>query len=349
MVESVVKKHPGVSDKLGILPNSCCCISMIERPLQFSRLSPTQRQAGAAPVHEPEMAPAIELELGASVAVSGEPSGRDEATANVRSPLTSLTLAKLEKRLRKLTGKAVVEYNMIEDGDRVMVCLSGGKDSYTLLDMLLHLQRVAPISFELAVVNLDQKQPGFPQHILPEYLCSQSVNFHVIERDTYSVVKRVVPEGQTTCALCSRLRRGTLYGFASSMGYNKIALGHHRDDIVETLFLNLFHGGKLQAMPPKLLSDDGQHMVIRPLAMVPETLIEAYAEKRRFPIIPCDLCGSQPNLQRAKIKAMLRQWESEFPGRTESIFSAIRDVRPSQLADLNLFDFVALKRDSSAE
>jgi len=230
-----------------------------------------------------------------------------------------------------------------------MVCLSGGKDSYTLLDMLLHLQRVAPVSFELAVVNLDQKQPGFPEHILPEYLRSQAVNFHVIERDTYSVVKRVVPEGQTTCALCSRLRRGTLYGFASSMGYNKIALGHHRDDIVETLFLNLFHGGRLQAMPPKLLSDDGQHMVIRPLAGVPETLIEAYAEKKRFPIIPCDLCGSQPNLQRATIKRMLRQWESEYPGRTESIYSAIRDIRPSQLADQNLFDFVGLNKDSTAE
>jgi len=210
------------------------------------------------------------------------------------------------------------------------------------------VQRVAPVSFELAAVNLDQKQPGFPQRTLPEYLRSLAVDYHVIERDTYSVVKRVVPEGQTTCALCSRLRRGTLYGFASSMGYNKIALGHHRDDIVETLFLNLFHGGKLQAMPPKLLSDDGQHMVIRPLAMVPETLIEAYANKKRFPIIPCDLCGSQPNLQRAKIKAMLRQWESEYPGRTESIFSAIRDVRPSQLADQKLFDFFGLNKEKPA-
>jgi len=341
---------------------------MIERPLEFTPLSQTG-QASAASEPEPQHARSrignrdhsgnpigsapIGVDLPTADVLATKSIATDVAAADPTKPYAvtqaSHSVDKLEKRLRKLTGKAVVEYNMIESGDRVMVCLSGGKDSYTLLDMLLHLQRVAPVSFELAVVNLDQKQPGFPQHILPEYLRSLSVNFHVIERDTYSVVKRVVPEGQTTCALCSRLRRGTLYGFANSMGYNKIALGHHRDDIVETLFLNLFHGGRLQAMPPKLLSDDGQHMVIRPLAAVPETLIEAYAEKKQFPIIPCDLCGSQPNLQRAKIKRMLRQWESEYPGRTESIFSAIRDIRPSQLADQNLFDFAGLNKDSVAD
>ncbi len=251
-------------------------------------------------------------------------------------------LRKLEKRLRRLCGKAVVDYNMIEEGDRIMVCLSGGKDSYTLLEMLRHLQVVAPINFTLTAVNLDQKQPGFPEHILPGYLQALGVDYKVIERDTYSVVKRVIPEGGTTCGLCSRLRRGTLYGFAEEHGFTKIALGHHRDDIVETLFLNLFHGGKLQAMPPKLKSDDGRNIVIRPLAYVPEHLIEDYAERKQFPIIPCDLCGSQPNLQRATIKAMLRQWEAENPGRTESIFSAICDVRPSQLADKSLFDFASL-------
>ena len=318
---------------------------MIERPLEFTRLS--QAQPSAAGEQEARTSRAIDVGFYPPAATAKNKITVDEVAADVSrhglaAARNSPPVEKLEKQLRRLTGKAVVEYNMIETGDRIMVCLSGGKDSYTLLEMLLHLQRVAPVSFELAAVNLDQKQPGFPQHILPEYLRSQAVNYHVIERDTYSVVKRVVPEGQTTCALCSRLRRGTLYGFANSMGYNKIALGHHRDDIVETLFLNLFHGGRLQAMPPKLLSDDGQHMVIRPLAMVPEKLIEAYAEKKAFPIIPCDLCGSQPNLQRAKIKAMLRQWESEHPGRTESIFSAIRDVRPSQLADQKLFDFFAL-------
>ena len=256
-------------------------------------------------------------------------------------------LRKLEKRLRRLCGKAVVDYNMIEEGDRIMVCLSGGKDSYTLLEMLRHFQAVAPVNFSICAVNLDQKQPGFPEHVLPAYLKSLGIEYRIIERDTYSVVKRVIPEGATTCSLCSRLRRGTLYGFAEEQGFNKIALGHHRDDMVETLFLNMFHGGKLQSMPPKLKSDDGCNVIIRPLAYVPEVLIEDYAERKQFPIIPCDLCGSQPNLQRATIKAMLRQWERDNPGRTESIFSAICDVRPSQLGDRSLFDFASLAIDEA--
>ena len=249
---------------------------------------------------------------------------------------------KLAKRLRRNTAEAIVDYNMIDDGDRIMVCVSGGKDSYTMLDMLLSLQRVAPVKFELLAVNLDQKQPGFPADILPGYLKALGVDYHVIERDTYSVVKRVIPEGKTTCGLCSRLRRGTLYGYAQEHGYNKIALGHHRDDIIETLFLNMFHGGSLQAMPPKLLSDDGANVVIRPLAYCKEKDIENYAQRREFPIIPCDLCGSQPNLQRQKTKEMLHNWDREFPGRIESIFSAIRNVKPSQLADPNLHDFASL-------
>ena len=251
-------------------------------------------------------------------------------------------LRKLEKQLRKLTGQAVVDFNMLEEGDRVMVCLSGGKDSYTMLEMLLHLQRVAPIDFSLTAVNLDQKQPGFPADVLPDYLAKRGVDYHIIERDTYSVVKRVIPEGETTCGLCSRLRRGTLYGFAEAHGFTRIALGHHRDDIIETLFLNLFNGGRLQSMPPKLLSDDGKHIVIRPLAYAPESLIETYAGYKGFPIIPCDLCGSQPNLQRATIKQMLRDWEACYPGRVESIFSAIGNVRLSQLADRSQFDFEGL-------
>jgi len=236
---------------------------------------------------------------------------------------------------------------MIEHGDRVMVCLSGGKDSYTMLDMLLHLQRHAPLDFELCAVNLDQKQPGFPTTVLPAYLDALGVPYHVIERDTYSVVKRVIPEGQTTCGLCSRLRRGTLYGFAEQIGCNRIALGHHREDIVETLFLNLFNGGKLQAMPPKLLSDDGRNIVIRPLAYCREEDIKTYAQARSFPIIPCDLCGTQPNLQRQSIKAMLRQWDEQYPGRVESIFTAIKNVSPSQLGDPELFDFASLEVDRS--
>ena len=249
---------------------------------------------------------------------------------------------KLQKRLRRSVGQAIQDFNMIEDGDRVMVCLSGGKDSFVMLDILRKLQARAPVRFELVAVNLDQKQPGFPEHVLPEYLQGIGVPFHIIEQDTYSVVKRVVPEGKTTCGLCSRLRRGTLYTFAKEHGMTRIALGHHRDDILETLFLNLFHGGKLKAMPPKLLSDDGRHVVIRPLAYCRERDLAAYAEARQFPIIPCNLCGSQPNLQRQAIKAMLRQWEKQFPGRIENLFAALRNVAPSHLADTELFDFAGL-------
>jgi tRNA 2-thiocytidine biosynthesis protein TtcA len=254
-----------------------------------------------------------------------------------------LEFNKLQKRLRRQVGSAIVDYKMIDDGDKVMVCLSGGKDSYTMLDILLSLQKTAPIRFELVAVNMDQKQPGFPEEVLPRYLSSIGVDFHVIEKDTYSIVKEVVPEGKTTCGLCSRLRRGTLYGFADEIGANKIALGHHRDDIIETLFLNLFYGGKLKAMPPKLLSDDKRHIVIRPLAYCAEEDIAQFAQMKAFPIIPCNLCGSQENLQRQVIKDMLQQWECQHPGRTETIFSAIRNVQSSQLADLNLFDFVNLE------
>lgn len=258
---------------------------------------------------------------------------------------------KLIKRLRRLTGQAISDYNMIEAGDRVMVCLSGGKDSYTMLDVLLHLQRSAPIDFEIIAVNLDQKQPGFPEHVLPEYLEDLGVPYYILERDTYSVVRSVIPEGKTTCGLCSRLRRGTLYGFAEQIGATKIALGHHRDDIVETLFLNMFFGGKLKAMPPKLLSDDKQNIVIRPLAYCKETDIERFASQQGFPIIPCNLCGSQENLQRVEIKKMLTEWERDYPGRTETIFKSLKNVSPSQLADGTLFDFetLALQRERGSE
>ena len=258
---------------------------------------------------------------------------------------------KVRKRLRRHTGRAIADYKMIEGGDRVMVCLSGGKDSYTMLDILLHLQRSAPTHFEIIAVNLDQKQPGFPEHVLPEYLESLGVAYYVLERDTYSVVRSVIPEGKTTCGLCSRLRRGTLYGFAEQIGAHKIALGHHRDDIVETLFLNLFFGGKLKAMPPKLLSDDKRNVVIRPLAYCKESDIEAYANHEAYPIIPCNLCGSQENLQRVDVKRMLRDWEKQYPGRTETIFKSLANVSPSQLADRKLFDFGSLvvHRDDSRE
>ncbi|HPF60221.1 MAG TPA: tRNA 2-thiocytidine(32) synthetase TtcA [Candidatus Competibacteraceae bacterium] len=249
---------------------------------------------------------------------------------------------KLQKRLRRNVGRAIQDFNMIEDGDRVMVCLSGGKDSFALLDILRNLQARAPVSFELIAVNLDQKQPGFPEHVLPEYLRRIGIPFHILEQDTYSVVKRVIPEGKTTCGLCSRLRRGILYTFAAEQGMTKIALGHHRDDILETLFLNMFHGGKLKAMPPKLLSDDGQHVVIRPLAYCQERDLATYAEISQFPVIPCNLCGSQDNLQRQAIKAMLRQWEKQFPGRVENLFAALQNVVPSHLADTGLFNFSRL-------
>ncbi|MBK8510235.1 MAG: tRNA 2-thiocytidine(32) synthetase TtcA [Candidatus Competibacteraceae bacterium] len=249
---------------------------------------------------------------------------------------------KLQKRLRRNVGRAIQDFNMIEEGDRVMVCLSGGKDSFAMLDILCNLRLRAPVPFELVAVNLDQKQPGFPEHVLPDYLRGIGVPFHIIEQDTYSVVKRVIPEGKTTCGLCSRLRRGILYSFAAERGMTKIALGHHRDDLMETLFLNMFHGGKLKAMPPKLLSDDGRHVVIRPLAYCRERDLEAYAELRQFPIIPCNLCGSQDNLQRQAIKQMLRQWERQFPGRVDNIFAALQNVAPSHLADPALFDFAGL-------
>ncbi len=254
---------------------------------------------------------------------------------------------KLHKRLRRNIGRAIADFTMIEDGDKVMVCLSGGKDSYTLLDILLHLQKTAPIQFDILAVNLDQKQPGFPENILPTYLEDLGVHYHIIERDTYSVVKRVIPEGATTCSLCSRLRRGSLYGYAREQGITKIALGHHRDDILETFFLNLFYTGKLKAMPPKLLSDDGQNIIIRPLAYCKEKDIARYADYKQFPIIPCNLCGSQENLQRQAMKTMLEQWDKLFPGRLESIFSSLQNIAPSQLADTQLFDFMGLKINRS--
>jgi tRNA 2-thiocytidine biosynthesis protein TtcA len=271
---------------------------------------------------------------------SGESSG--ERSKEGARPALSTTQRKLQAQLRGLVGKAIEDYAMITEGDKVMVCLSGGKDSYTLLDLLLSLQRSAPVRFELVAVNLDQKQPGFPEEVLPGYLTALGVPFHIIEQDTYSVVKRVIPEGKTMCGLCSRLRRGALYHWAANNGITKIALGHHRDDILETLFLNLFFGGRLKAMAPKLRSDDGRHVVIRPLAYVPEREIARYARARAFPIIPCTLCGSQETAQRKQIKQMLNDWEREHPGRSESIFSALRQVEPGTLADPQLFDFAAL-------
>ena len=255
----------------------------------------------------------------------------------------SRTLERLAARLRGAVGKAIADYQMIGAGDRVMVCLSGGKDSYTLLDMLMSLKRSAPVRFELLAVNLDQKQPGFPAEVLPLYLESVGVPYHIIGQDTYGVVRRVVPEGRTLCGLCSRLRRGALYRFAASQGISKIALGHHRDDIVETLFLNLFFGGRLKAMAPKLLSDDGRHVVIRPLAYAAERDIARYARGRCFPLIPCKLCGSQENLQRVAVKRMLADWERQFPGRTETIFRALRHVELEHLADPRRFDFAGLE------
>lgn len=256
---------------------------------------------------------------------------------------------KLQKRLRRNVGRAIEQYNMIEEGDKIMVCLSGGKDSYGMLDILLNLQQSAPIHFDIVAVNLDQKQPGFPEQVLPEYLDELGVAYHILEKDTYSIVKSVVPEGKTTCALCSRLRRGSLYGFAEEIGATKIALGHHRDDIIETLFLNLFYGGSLKAMPPKLLSDDKRNIVIRPLAFCKESDLVEYAKYKSFPIIPCNLCGSQENLQRQAIKAMLNDWHKQHPGRIESIFGAVSNIAPSQLGDSDLFDFETLQIDRSIE
>jgi tRNA 2-thiocytidine biosynthesis protein TtcA len=254
----------------------------------------------------------------------------------------AVDFSKLQKRLRRDVGRAIEDFGMIEEGDKVMVCLSGGADSYTMLDILQILQQRAPISFELVVVNLDQKQPGFPEHVLPDYLDQAKVPYHILEQDTYSVVTEIIPEGKTMCGLCSRLRRGILYTFAKSNGFTKIALGHHRDDIIETLFLNMFYGGKLKSMPPKLLSDDGENIVIRPLAYCKEKDIKQYAEHQAFPIIPCTLCGSQDNLQRQVIKEMLQEWDKNHPGRIETIFSSMQTVVPSHLADIDSFDFKGL-------
>jgi tRNA 2-thiocytidine biosynthesis protein TtcA len=246
---------------------------------------------------------------------------------------------KLAKRLRRLAGQAIADYDMIRDGDKVMVCLSGGKDSYALLDILLHLKAHAPINFDIVAVNLDQKQPNFPEHVLPDYLKQLGVPFHIEEQDTYSTVKRVIPEGKTMCSLCSRLRRGVLYRVASELGATKVALGHHRDDILETFLLNMFYGGKLKTMPPKLVSDDGKHVVIRPLAYCEEKDLAEWAEVKQFPIIPCTLCGSQENLKRKEAKALLREWEKKFPGRVETMLTALQNITPSHMLDTQLFDF----------
>lgn len=257
---------------------------------------------------------------------------------------TNLEIKKLQKRLLSQTGKAIADFNMIEDGDKVMVCLSGGKDSYGMLDLLMQLQKKAPVNFELVAVNLDQGQPGFPVDVLPNYLKQLGVPFEIITEDTFSIVQRVIPEGKTTCSLCSRLRRGILYTYAERIGATKIALGHHRDDIIETFFLNLFYNGKVKAMPPKLLSDSGKHVLIRPLAYVKEADLEAFSDYRQFPIIPCNLCGSQENLKRQMVKGMLRGWEAETPGRTDVIFAALKDIKPSHMLDTNLFDFANLQK-----
>ena len=258
-----------------------------------------------------------------------------------------IELNKLQKRLRRNVGNAIADFNMIEDGDKVMVCLSGGKDSYTMLEILRNLQKNAPINFEIIAVNLDQKQPGFPEDVLPNYLESIDQPYYILEKDTYSIVLEKTPEGKTTCALCSRLRRGSLYGFANEIGATKIALGHHRDDIMETLFLNMFYGGKLKAMPPKLLSDDKKNVLIRPLAYCKESDIQAFSDSKQFPIIPCNLCGSQDGLQRQVIKDMLQSWDKQHPGRLDVVFKSIQNVAPSQLADRELFDFTSLQVEAT--
>jgi len=261
----------------------------------------------------------------------------------------SVNRLKLAKRLRHQVGQAIADFGMIEEGDKVMVCLSGGKDSYTMLDILLQLQKKAPVNFELVAVNLDQKQPGFPEHVLPEYLAGTGVAYKILEQDTYSVVKRVIPEGKTMCSLCSRMRRGALYHYAEQEGFTKIALGHHRDDLVSTFFLNLFFHAKISSMPPKLLSDDGKHVVIRPLAMCSEKDIADYADWKQYPIIPCTLCGSQENLQRKIVRRMMAEWEKETPGRIDTIAKALGDIRASQMADPNLFDFLSLGKRGDAQ
>ncbi|EIF29144.1 putative ATPase of the PP-loop superfamily implicated in cell cycle control [Burkholderia sp. Ch1-1] len=301
---------------------------------------------------------APEILNGAATAAAAEAVGAAGATqtaARAKSPLTrreqkeAYENNKLFKRLARQVGEAIVDFNMIEDGDKVMVCLSGGKDSYAMLEILMRLRERAPINFDIVAVNLDQKQPGFPEHVLPEYLKQLDIPFHIENQDTYSIVKRLVPEGKTTCSLCSRLRRGILYRVAGELGATKIALGHHRDDILQTLLLNMFYGGKLKGMPPKLQSDDGKNIVIRPLAYVKETDLEKYAELREFPIIPCNLCGSQPNLKRAEMKALVRDWEKRFPGRIENMFNALSNVVPSHLMDHKLFPFAALRATGEAD
>ena len=267
------------------------------------------------------------------------PASRDKAR---------LALNKLSKRLHRLVGQAIADFNMIEDGDKVMVCVSGGKDSYSLLDILIDMQQRAPIRFDIVAVNLDQKQPGFPEHVLPQYLKSRRVEFHIAEQDTYSTVKRLIPEGKTMCSLCSRLRRGVLYRVASELGATKIALGHHRDDMLQTLFMNMFFGGRMKGMPPKLVSDDGRHMVIRPLAYVAEPDLDRWAQHRQFPIIPCSLCGNQDKLQRVQVKQMLRDWERRFPGRVDNLFSAMGNIVPSHLMDRNHYPFITLKASGVA-
>lgn len=261
----------------------------------------------------------------------------------------SVEISKLDKRLHRLVGQAIHDFNMIEDGDRVMVCVSGGKDSYALLDILTSLRERAPIGFDIVAVNLDQKQPGFPEHVLPDYLSARGVPYRVVEQDTYSIVKRIIPEGKTMCSLCSRLRRGILYRVAAELGATKIALGHHRDDMLQTLFMNMFFGSRMKGMPPKLVSDDGKNIVIRPLAYVAETDLERWAMHRQFPIIPCSLCGNQDNLQRVQIKQMLRQWERDYPGRTDNLLTAMGNIVPSHLMDRQLFPFATLKTTGVAE
>ena len=265
-------------------------------------------------------------------------------TANSIEKKQNYNFNKLQKRLRRNVGNAIADFNMIEEGDKVMVCLSGGKDSYTLLDILLNLQQNAPVNFEIVAVNLDQKQPGFPEHVLPTYLQKIGVDYKIVEENTYGIVKEKIPEGKTTCSLCSRLRRGILYRTATELGATKIALGHHRDDILATLFLNMFYGGKLKSMPPKLISDDGKHIVIRPLAYCKEKDIEKYATAKAFPIIPCNLCGSQPNLQRQVVKEMLNTWDRQYPGRLETMFSAMQNITLSHLCDPKCFDFKGIKQ-----
>ncbi|OYU28929.1 MAG: tRNA 2-thiocytidine(32) synthetase TtcA [Burkholderiales bacterium PBB2] len=290
-------------------------------------------------------APTLNLDLPSQLEAAAPAS--DESAAQDKK--ISREINKLSKRLHRQVGQAIVDYNMIENGDKVMVCLSGGKDSYSLLDILLNMQKRAPIQFDIVAVNLDQKQPGFPEHVLPEYLKARGIPFHIEEQDTYSIVKRLVPEGKTTCSLCSRLRRGNLYRVASELGATKIALGHHRDDIIVTLLLNMFFGARMKGMPPKLVSDSGEHVVIRPLAYVAEPDLVRWAAHREFPIIPCNLCGSQENLQRVQVKAMINEWEKKYPGRIENMFTAMGNIVPSHMMDRDLFPFQTIKADGKPD